>query len=232
METAFLSYSFEPEARELARKVERLMESHELGALTGEVLEGQPLTQAVLDLIGAADATIAVLSPKFTAANGALLPSAWVQQELAFAIARDKPCIAMVDTRVQVAGAMVGYEHIPYDLADLLPAFLKLSETLGAWKRRRGRRVKVRIFPGQLESTLGNFPAGTPECRYRLTRENSGAMVRDWKVANVRLEPGGAFAYLEAVPTDTLLEVQIRLPTESWGSRATPQWLHVELARS
>lgn len=230
MDVVFLAYSYNPIGEELARSVETLLSNQDVRVVTGEVAEGQPLTQKVKSLIEGSDSLVALFTPH-TQINGGpygWLASQWVQSELDFASLKQMPSIAFVEKNVAPPGGLLqGNERIDYDPGQPLPAFLKLASVVGAWKLNQGRRVRVRVLPAELEKELGQ-PA-PQKCEYRLTRETDGAQLYDWRPARLSIQPGGAFAFLENVQKDALIELKIAVNNKTWGSRATPQWYHVQL---
>ena len=234
MERIFLSFSFRPNdepTENLVSYCEHLLAACDLVLNIGDVLEGQPLTPAVTDLIDRSDALIAILSPRDAIAGGRFHPSMWVRDELTYARAKGKPALAVVFSGVDLGGAWAENERVDYDPAAPIAALTKISRTLKAWKRRHGRRVKVRLLPPQLEPEIGNV-ASIKRCMFRLTQEVTGDELAGWRTATTRLEPGGAFAFLDGVTSDAIIELQIEFAASgTWNSRATPQWLHIELSK-
>lgn len=228
MEVIFLAYSYSQGGRELARSVEALISNQDIRVVTGEVLEGQLLTPAVEKKIKESDALVAIFTPEVQLANGGALASTWVQSELTFAQNQKMPSVALVQKGVAPPGGLAqGNEYVDCDPVQPLPGFLKLAGIVGAWKLHGGRRVRVRVLPTELERELGQKLPDA--CHYRLTREADGAELYDWRPARLRVEPGGAFAFLENVQKDALIELKIAINNKTWGSRATPQWYHVQL---
>lgn len=228
METIFLAHGFWPEERAFASRVESVLASHGLKPVTGDVLEGQPLTSEVQELIRASDGLVALLQARPPADGGMSL---WVRDELQFANAIDIPAIAVQESTVPVAGMNADDARVDYVPGHETDALLDLSARLGLWKRKHGRRVKVRILPEDAERSLQGV-SGPPQCEYQLRGPRNGQILRPWSSAPILLEPGGAFAFLERVPNEALIELRFSGAQETWASRATPQWLHVELARS
>lgn len=212
------------------RLIQDLVESHDLRAVAGDVLEGQPLTPAVHAKIKQSDALVALMSPREPnpIAAGKYRTSDWVRDEINYARAINppKPAMALVEKSVEVEGMNADCERILYEAAALLPAFLKLSQTIGAWKRSVGGLATVRILPDSLRAVLKRDEPSI-ECAYRLTRLKDGQVLRDWEKARVQVRQGGAFALLPGVRADAQIELRIRVPPETWQSDVTPQQLHV-----
>jgi hypothetical protein len=230
METVFLSYSFKKTPPELLGLIESVLESHDIRPITGEHLEGRPLTPALEARIKEADGLIAILSPAAKLPGGKKFqPTMWVVTELERARGLSKPTITL--NHPQVAKLPGEHEYIALDPKGPHPALLKLSHTVAGWKRRAGRRAKVRLLPAALEPSLdAALRADAAQGRYRLSAGEGGPVgPKDWRGSPLRVEPGGAFAYLRDVPWDALIELELTIQGKRWRSVATPQWLHVEM---
>jgi hypothetical protein len=217
MESVFLSYSFRETPRAFRSAISSVLDDHEIRPVIGEVLEGRELTPAIRLLIEEADAFVSVWTPE----SPSLRPTPWVYRELRFARELKKPNIAL--KHLQAKEPPGKHEYIEWDDQNPAPALLRLHSTLARWKRSIGRRAKVRLLPATLEPLIKSGKA-----MYRLSDE-SGRIVGDWMPAVLRSEIGGFFAHVSGVWTDAYIEVMIEAGGRHWGSRATPQWLHVEL---
>ncbi len=231
MDKVFLSYSFAPEPPgEIISAIETLLESHDIRPTGGEDIEGRTLNEGIKSEIAKCDGLVAVLSARNRKDNGRFLPTSWVMAELVHARAKEKSCIAIAYPDVDVEGPEAANERIPFNPARPSDALLKLSRTVGDWKRSRGRRAKVRILPPELLPLIQGDDR--MECLYRLMREDTGERLNDWERAKLAVMPGGAFAFIPAVPADSLIQVKLQSESgTSWISQPTPQWLHVELAK-
>lgn len=134
MKTIFLSCHLGDADRALVRKVRSLVESHGLQVITGEVLGGRALREAVMSRIQKADALIALMTKRANPPDfGGTHP--WVREEYVHAMALQKPAIALFESGVVCAGAYKANERIDFNPKDPLKSFLKLSQTLGVWKK-------------------------------------------------------------------------------------------------
>jgi hypothetical protein len=225
MRTIFLAYAFREPDHELAATVERLLASHNVRAVTGEALGGEAITPEVQARIARADGLIALLTRRDQLASGGWTTHDWVKDEIGYARGLDKPAIALLETEVALGGAYAQNEYVPLDRANLAEALLQLSETVGEWKRRAGRTLKVQILPDDLASTLAGVDGLT--CRYRFVE---GGTLRDWQPADLIPETGGAFLYLRGVQDDHLVQIEIRRTDQrSWFSVATSQHVPVNM---
>lgn len=224
MNKIFLSYSFRPENEQVVRQVDRLIRSHGLLPVTGDVLGGGELTPEVQALIAQSDALISLFT-RDKKIGGNWIPTKWVRKELRSARKREQPAIAMVETGVKIGGEN---EYISFNRAAPCEAMIKLSQTIGRWKESVGRSLEIRLLP---EAAARMASGDNARCRYRLTPQG-GAKPSAWKEGRVARRPGGVFLLVQGAKFDELIEVKIvRGRADRWRSDEAPQWVHVELER-
>ncbi len=225
MRTVFLAYAFREPDIALASQVERLLASHNVRAVTGEALGGEAITPEVQARIERSDALVGLLTRRDQLAAGGWTTHDWVRDEIGIARGLNKPAIALVEQGVTVGGAWAQNEYIPLDRANLAEALLRLSETIGEWKGRAGRTLKVQILPDDVASALAGIDGVS--CRYRLVE---GGTFYPWQTADLIPETGGAFLYLRGVQDDHLVQIEIqRADQRSWFSVATSQYVPVNM---
>jgi len=226
MKRIFLAFAYRDTDRELANQVQQLLGSHDVPVITGENLGGQALTPAVKERIDDSDALIALLTRRDKLGRkNKFTTHQWVQEELGYARDNKKRAIALVEDGVDVGGMYAPHEYIPFDRQNPLPAFLRLSDTVGQWKREIGRTIKVLILPPELARTVGQ---GEIKCRYRFSAEGKWTT---WNETEAIREVGGTFAYLVGVRDDHTIQLEVKLPNARWQSIATPQWVQIELSQ-
>jgi hypothetical protein len=224
MKRIFLAFAFRPNDRELANQVQQLLGSHDVPAITGENLGGDALTPAVKDRIDDSDALIALLTQRDRITDARYTTHQWVQEELNYARDKKLRTIALIETGVDVGGMYASHEYIPFDRENPLPAFLRLSDTIGMWKREIGRTLKVMILPPDLARTVGQ---GEIKCRYRFYSDRW----TKWNETEAIREIGGTFVYLVGVRDEYTIQLEVKLQDAKWQSVATPQWVQIELSQ-
>ncbi|HVS09505.1 MAG TPA: hypothetical protein VMS76_06475 [Planctomycetota bacterium] len=232
MDTLFLSYSFDPEdeeTRKLLGYLETLLRAHGWQYVNGAAVGGVPLNAEIQARIAAADGLLSILAPRGAPdANGKFRTSQYVRDELQHARALQKPCIALQFPNLALeAGLGDERERIDFDPASPTPALLKLVASLGLWKERLGRNVKVRLEPQDLARRLIAANGGA-RCEARVCTE-SGA-VTDWRQVRVSRQVGGAFVTLRA-PDNSLIQLRAFVDGETWMSVEAQQWVQVPLER-
>lgn len=226
MQKVFVSFHFSDDFdspdRQLANRVEGLLRSHGLDLSSGAALGGGPLSVEVRELIEKSDALIALMTRRDQLASGEWTTHPWVQDEYGHARSQNKRAIALIEQGVAIGGMYQQNEYIPYNPADSLTAFLRLSATLGVWKKESGRLVKLKIQPDQVALDFGT----DAEWRYRFY---SNGEYSGWQETSLSREPGGCFLDLPNVPDGSLIQVQTRSNTGRAESINTPQWVSVDL---
>lgn len=227
LDTVFLSYSFRDEDRDLVRDVSAVLESHDLRVVTGDIAGGGALTPEVIKLIDGCDALVAVATPRDPIAGGKFSTHPWVDDELKHARDRGKNAIALRHNQVELRGMYSENEYINYDPAQPLAAFVKLSRTLGKWKKDDGRTIQVMLAPAEEIGRLLSRDPDMASCEYRTVRNGRPG---EWRKGFLQREPGGAFAFVN-VDDGTLVEIRLRGAGERWSSAAVRQWIRVDLLK-
>jgi len=178
MENSFVSYKFRDSDRQVAADVKRLVKSHQLTPIDGEDLGGAQLWAEVSQRIRSTDSLVSLF----------LLPHdptdhTWIRTEYDHACDNQKRVIAVVENGFPWADPR-NKEYVRLDRANPLDGFLKLSATLGGWRREAGRRVLVRLLPEMVARLAAREGYS---CRYRLTQDFQA--ITDW----MTVAPGASF---------------------------------------
>jgi hypothetical protein len=224
LDKIFLSFSFQPQDRELSGFVEQLLASHNLQVATGRRLGGEALTQAIMNRISECDGLVALLTRRDQLAAGGWTTHPWVRDEMSYARNTSKRAIALVEEGVNTGGAYNENEFIVFNRDHPFDAFLALSDTIGLWKREAGRTLKIRILPENVGRQVVH--SANALCRYRFM--NNGIFT-EWKQAVQVPEIGGAFVYINGVQDDSLIQLWLEDGVTRWESPATSQWVNIEL---
>lgn len=142
---------------------------------------------------------------------------------MGYARNNNKKAIALVEQDVDMGGMYQSHELIPLDKADPMDALMRLSYTIGLWRRDLGRTVKVQILPDTVAKRLGSSDNGI-KCRHRLWLRGGYS---DWKDLTPVPEAGGTFVFVNGVQDEHLIQVQIQQASKKWESVATSQWIQV-----
>jgi hypothetical protein len=224
----FLSFSFRDEDKELVELLQTLLRSHSVRPVTGRVLNGEPVTPAVLKKVEACDGIIALMTrrDRVDGRGDEWHTHPWVRDEITHGRAHGIRSIALVEDGVRVEGAYAENERIPLSRGAPLDAFLRLTERLSNWKRECGRTLQAKILPPTLAHGIRNDPAW--KCWYRFWAHGQAG---DWIEGNLVPVEGGTQLFIHGVQDDSnLVEVEIRKNNVTvWRSPATSQYITISL---
>jgi hypothetical protein len=219
VENIFLSYKFRDEDRQVADDLRRLIKSHLLTVQDGETLGGEVLWAEVSKRVRASDALIAMF----------LLPEdqggqAWIRTEYDHACDNNQRVIAIVEDGFPWVNPR-NREYVKFNRAAPLPGFLKLSDTIGEWRRSAGRRVTVRLLP-EMQARLAARQGYS--CQYRLTQDFQA--ITDW----IKVTPGAAVSGIgfpaSGIRDNVNIEIEINDGTRAlYFSAADPSSISAEL---
>jgi len=219
----FLGFSFRNEDKDIVEQAGQLITSHLVDVETGERLAGEQLTPAVQQRIMNSDALVAILTRRDSKQDGKWTTHQWVLDEMGYARANNKKAIALVEEGVDIGGMYQSHELIPLIRVNPMHALMRLSDTIGEWRKGFGRTVKVQILPDAVAKRLGSSDNGI-KCRHRLWLRG---VYSDWKDLTPVPEAGGTFVFVNGVQEDHLIQVQIQQARKKWESVATSQWIQV-----
>lgn len=217
MRRVFLSHSFAASDRRLVTDIEALLRSHGLVALNGRNVGGGPLTPEVARIIEESDALVALLTLRANDAPNVTHP--WVLQEFGHARLQNKLAVGLYETNVPIMATDAGYEHIDFAPGDPLSAFVRLSETIGEWKRRSGRLLKITVVPEEVAKQLGARADHVRcECRFQIEGNDT-----PWQTAKVRREVGGVFVILRVPENVEAVQIRVDGPP-AYETAYAPLW--------
>jgi hypothetical protein len=224
----FLAYSFKPRDRELVAKVDRLLASQDVKALTGTRLGGAGLTQEVQRRIEGCDALVALLTRREEIGEGRWSTHQWVRDELLHARSKGKPAIPLVESGVDIEGSYADNERIDMSDDDPAEALVALAETVKLWREQVGLARHVQLTPDEI-GQLFRRTAGM-SCRYRVVDPNGDR--NEWRSAPDPIaQGGGTLVYLEGIGSDAhYIEVEVMNgDTRQWYSDTTAQLITVKM---
>src|ERR1043165_4581975 len=97
MKTVFLAFAFRESDRELVDQVYRLLGSHDVRGVSGEILGGEALTPAVQARIDQPHGLIALLTRRDKKENNEYTTHPWVRDELSYARNKGMHAIALIE---------------------------------------------------------------------------------------------------------------------------------------
>ena len=151
----FLSFSFGSEDKELVDQLQALLRSHGVRPVTGRVLNGEPVTPAVLQRVASCHGLVALMTRRDRLGGGTKTGGAhpWVRDDQ-FVRGQGLPSISIVEDGVEIEGAYPENERLPLVREQPLSVFLQLSERLANWKQDFGRkRFRLRSSQSRWDMT-------------------------------------------------------------------------------
>jgi hypothetical protein len=134
----FIGHSFKDEHQQTIDEIAKFIGSFPVSIATGEkptligVTKGVP--EKVKHLIDDAELIVTILTKDDAMASGAMAPSKWVSDEIAYAVGKDKTIIRLIENEVEYKPAISGdAEYIAFDKDNLSGPFLKLSELINSF---------------------------------------------------------------------------------------------------
>lgn len=227
MERIFLSMSFRPEDQPLVSAVSTIIETQDLRVVTGRQLAGAVLTEEIRKRIDNCDALVALCSRRDALASGGFSVSQWVRDELAYAVAQNKPALALVEEDVQLEGMLEQRERAHFDRANPSDAYVKLAVSLAQWRQDAGIVLRAAIVPAEIAIRLSKRQVAAVE--FCVIRNGTSTA---WRHAPLVKEVGGMYAYLRGVPRDSLVQIRAKLGKKWLESVATAPHYYFTLVES
>jgi len=140
----FISATFEASETDLLEALINVVQSHDYEPVTGKDLGGESVANEIERRISQCHGLIAMATSRHSVGETRFVTHPWVRDELAFAVANKLPVLAIVETNVDLGGALDVRERVAFDRKNPLPTFLKVGRTLALWRARdlgRSRRI-------------------------------------------------------------------------------------------
>ena len=211
----FVAFGYNPRDHWIEEMVFPLIEAFGSEVLTGEEMQGEQLSQGVLERIGNSDALIAFTTRRDQLKNGTWTTHKWVQQELSVAIA--KPMLVAevrekdVDPQVGVDGDR---QRITYEEANRDKCLVEIVKTIGRW--HESVFVDLQLLPKEfIEAVRPLLKNPRIKCQYKLMEKNreTGPFI-----ATIKPIKGGLFMTASNVPRDALIQIFVECDDKSWNS--------------
>jgi hypothetical protein len=130
--SAFIGQSFADNDAKVNESVRRFLIAYGLTVATGEKPSADTVSAKVKMRIDAADMFVGIFTRRDKlAARNEWAPSAWVVDEKAYALAKDKRLILLKEKGVNSVGGLQGdYEYLEFERTDLADLLVRLLEVL------------------------------------------------------------------------------------------------------
>jgi len=174
--------------------------------VTGEEMHGQELSPEVKRRIEQSDVVVGFLTIRDEQDKGDFNSHLWVQNELLWGVAKDKPIIPIKELNVKVPDAMLGnVQYILLRQDDRLACVAELVTALG---RRNMRRVRLEPQADAMRKNINKWRMDQGfTIRYR-TQDGVNGVESDFKTGRLEVFEYGFYLNLYDVPHRAYLDVE------------------------
>ncbi len=220
LEKIFISYHFDPKARELTTLIGDLIRGFDIKTEVGDHLGGQQLTDAIKSKIDSCDAMIFLLTKR---AEG--LSNDWVMAEVAYAQNLGIPMIGILEDGLSWPSPLTGKEYIPFSTIDSAKFWIKLATTINIWKKVKGKYIRGTLLPDQFTSQFSKSDVASLKASYQMIDERFRKT--EWKPCRIGDTVGGIAVFLEGVQDERSIKLKIEKGTRIWHSEPITQELQI-----
>jgi hypothetical protein len=193
-----------------------LIRAFDAEVATGEDMQGQQISNEVQRRIESSDGLIAFLTRRGDADQaGVYKTHRWVQDELAYALAKSVRVVEVREEGVDDQGGLPGdRQRITYKEAERDRLMLELAETVGAWVRTA--TVNLQLLPPEFVDEIRPL-LGKPgfRCTYTVRERGRDAPPVETPVLPIK---GGLFIEATKLPPQALLRVSVEGNGRLWRS--------------
>jgi hypothetical protein len=174
--------------------------------VTGEDMHGEILQPEVKRRIDQSDAVVGFLTIRDEDNNGDFNSHLWVQNELLWGNAKDKPIVPIKEENVKVPDAMLGnIQCILLRQNDRLSCVSELARALG---RRNIRRIKLEPEDDKLRKDINKWRVDQNFTITYRTQDGLNGIESDFKKGRLEVFDQGFYLNVSDVPRRAYLEVQ------------------------
>jgi len=212
----FVGYGYNQRDQWVEEFVFPIIEAFSDEVITGEELQGERITDAVQQKIRQSDALIGFATRRGKPdGEGKWRTHRWVTDEIATALAADKPVIEVREAGVDDQGGILGdRQRIKYSKKERDKCLVEIVKTIG--KLHRGSKVRLKLLPEEYVREL--FPLHRkPElkCSYKYLLDGKESEYIPMKIRPIT---GGLFAEARDVPNKALIQIVISYRDKQWYS--------------
>jgi hypothetical protein len=214
----FVAYGFNGRDRWIPDLVFPIIEAFGDEIITGEELQGQQITNAVIDNIKRSDALIGFAmrrgEPK---GENQWDTHRWVTDEISQAIANNKRILEILETGVDAQGGIAGdRQRILYDESKRDRFLVELVKVLGNW--HQSVKLSLQMMPDSCVQEIRPFLKNPRlQCTYRLLYPDTSTTSEDFSTTILPIK-GGLFINAQNVQRMSLIQVSVECDGMSWTS--------------
>jgi hypothetical protein len=213
----FIAYGFNARDQWIPDLVFPLVRVFGAEVLTGEQAYDGTISDVVTERIKDANALLAFTTRRGNQRlpDGSYETHRWVTDELAYALALNRPAVEVREAGVSAQRGLAGdRQPIVYEEAMRDRCLVEVAKAVGAWCR--GVTLSFQLLPREFEAEIRPLLRRPGfRCAYTLLEDGRETPEAEAKVVP---QPGGLFLYAAGVPLDALIRVQVQGGGTSWIS--------------
>lgn len=184
--------------------------------VTGEDIQGEQITDAVIKEIRESNALMAFATRREEIAENRWITHRWVYDELASALAIKLPAAEIREIGVDEQGGIAGdRQRIIYNETERDKCLVEIVKTLGNW--HSSVTIEMQLLPEEWVRTVRPLLRNPDlRCTYQIL-EKSGVMGDEIRGTILPIT-GGLFVRAQNVPRMSLIRIRVECSGKSWSS--------------
>lgn len=212
----FVAYGYNERDKWVPNLVFPIIKAFGDEVVTGEELQGEQITDAVIREIRQSDALLAFLTKRQKIDETHWTTHRWVTDEISQAIAHDVLVAEIREVGVDEQGGIIGdRQRITYNESERDKCIVDIVKTIGKW--HSSNTVKLKLLPDecvQLIRPLLRNPG--LRCTYKIL-DSDGEISNDVP-ATILPITGGLFIHAKNIPHMALIQIRVECGDQSWTS--------------
>lgn len=209
----FVGFGYNERDKWIKSDVFPILECMGFVVVTGEDMHGKILQPEVKRLIDQSDAVVGFLTIRDEEDNGEFNSHLWVQNELLYGDAKEKPIVPIKEENVKVPDALLGnVQYITLRQNDRLACISELARALG---RRNMRRIRLEPEQDKLRKDINKWRVDQNFTILYRTRDGINGIESEFQKARLEVFQYGFYLNVSDVPRRAYLDVQGMLNGET-----------------
>lgn len=213
----FVAYGYNERDKWIPNLVFPIIKAFGDEVVTGEELQGEQITDAVIREIKQSDALMAFVTRRQKIDKVRWTTHRWVTDEISNALAFSLPVVEIREVGVDEQGGIVGdRQRIIYNESDRDKCLVEIVKTLGRW--HSSDSVEMQLLPeGCVQAIRPLLRNPSLRCTYKILDYSSGTQGSEIPTPILPKE-GGLFVRAQNVPRRSYIQIRVECSGKSWGS--------------
>jgi hypothetical protein len=213
----FVAYGYNERDNWIPKLVFPIIKAFGDEVITGEELQGEQITDAVIREIGNSDALIAFATRRDKIDETRWTTHRWVTDEISNALTSKLPVVEIREVGVDEQGGIAGdRQRITYNESDRDKCLVEIVKTLGRW--HSSDTVELQLLPEKYVQAIRPLLRNPSlRCTYKILDYDSGDQGNEIP-APILPMPGGLFVRAQNVPRRSYIQIRVECSGKSWSS--------------